>query len=141
MALLRLYPYTGDERYMKAADLTLCLYAPSMEKQPFAFSHMLEAADLYDRGPTEVALVAAPDDPERPNWLAAIGRIYLPNPALYMIDPARADDAMMPEALRGKRQTEGKLTAYLCRNRSCSAPITDREELMQALVERGVRKA
>ena len=141
MALLRLYPYSGDERYMKAADLALCLYAPTMEKQPFGFSHMLETADLYERGPTEVALVAAPDDPDKARWLEHIGRIHVPNLALYVIDPTHADDAVMPEALRGKRQVGGKLTAYLCRNRSCSAPMTDLEELRQALTAPAMRKS
>jgi uncharacterized protein YyaL (SSP411 family) len=134
MALLRLYPYSADERYLKAADLALCLYGPTMEKQPFAFSHMIEAADLYERGPTEIALIADPADPERARWLEKIGRIHLPNLALYAIDPARTDDSLMPEALRGKRQIAGKLTGYLCRNRTCSAPMTNFEEFRQALV-------
>ena len=138
MALLRLYPYTGDERYMKAADLALCLFAPTMEKQPFAFSHMLEAADLYNQGPTEIALIGTQTDPETARWLNAIGQLYLPNLALYVIDPA-ASAERGPEALEGKRQIDGKLTAYLCRDRTCSAPMTELDELRQAL--QGDRRA
>jgi uncharacterized protein YyaL (SSP411 family) len=142
MALLRLHAYTADERYMKAADLTLCRYAPMMEKQPFAFSHMLEALDLYERGPTEVALVGDHSSPEFAQWLAALGRIYVPNLALYTIAANDSDralpahGAMIPEALRGKRQVEGRLTVYLCRDHACSAPMTSFDELAKALSER-----
>ena len=131
-ALLRLYPYTGDERYMKAADLALCLFAPMMERQPFAFSHMIEAADRYNQGPTEVAFVGTRSDPATARWLNQLGQLYVPNLALYLIDP-QSPDALRPEALQGKHQIDGKLTAYVCRNRACSAPITAFEDVRQLL--------
>jgi uncharacterized protein YyaL (SSP411 family) len=133
MALLRLYAYTGDESYMKAADLTLCLFAPQIEKQAFAFAHMIEAADLYERGPTEIVLVGDRTSDEFATWLKQLGRIYIANLALYAVSPEAVDDALLPEALRGKRQVESRLTAYLCRDRACSAPITEFAELKQAL--------
>ncbi len=126
---LRLHAYTGDERYMKAADQTLCLFAPMMEKQPFAFAHLLEAVDLYERGPTEVALVGQLASAEFREWLDVFAREYVPNLALYALDPAAQDDAMRPDALQGKRQLDGQLTAYVCRDHACSAPITQLEEL------------
>ncbi|HKD37356.1 MAG TPA: hypothetical protein VKB78_11165, partial [Pirellulales bacterium] len=132
MALLRLYAYTSDESYMKAADLTLCLFAPQIEKQPFAFAHMIEAADLYERGPTEIAFIGDRGADEFAAWLKQLGRLYVANLALYVADPS--DDAtILPEALQGKRQVAGRLTAYLCRDRACSAPITEFAELERAL--------
>jgi len=35
----------------------------------------------------------------------------------------------VPEAVRGKSQVDGKLTAYVCRERTCTAPITSFEAL------------
>ena len=133
MALLRLYAYTGDESYMKAADLTLCLFAPQIEKQPFAFAHMIEAADLYERGPTEIALVGDRTTGEFAAWLKQLGRLHVANLALYAVSPTAGAEALIPEALRGKRQVDGRLTAYLCRDRACSAPITEFAELERAL--------
>src|SRR5208282_5038802 len=117
-ALLRLHAYTGDESYMKAADLTLCLFAPQIEKQPFAFAHMIEAADLYERGPTEIALVGHRTTGEFAVWLKQLGRLHVANLALYAVSPTAGDEALVPEALRGKRQLDGRLTAYLCRDRA-----------------------
>jgi uncharacterized protein YyaL (SSP411 family) len=129
MTLLRLYAYTGDEDYMKAADLALCLYSPQMEQQPFAFAHMTEAADLYERGLTEIALVGDRATDEFRAWGQRLGRLYIPGLALYAVNPAAASSASLPEALRGKHQVDGRLTAYLCRGRVCSAPLTQFEEL------------
>jgi len=49
MALLRLHSYTG-ERVIGRAERALRLFREFIEKQPFGFSHMLEAVDLYQRG-------------------------------------------------------------------------------------------
>src|SRR5271156_4701416 len=63
-ALLRLHAYTGEARYLDAAEKTIRLFAPMAEKQPFAFSHMIEAIDLFQRGPTEVENAGDRHSPE-----------------------------------------------------------------------------
>ena len=129
MALLRLHSYIGDERYFCEAERTIKLFREFMEKQPFAFSHMLEAVDLYLRGPTEIVMVGDRDSEEFQEWLERIGLLYIPNLAIYSVDPeAPAPDAL-PEQARGKDQIDGKLTAYVCRERACSMPLTSFKEL------------
>src|SRR5581483_9911822 len=123
MTLLRLYAHTSDDRYLKSADMTLCCYASMMERQPFAFAHMLEALDLYERSAQEIVLISEQADAALTLWLRAIGRTYVPGLALSRIAP---DEALsnVPEGLRGKTQIDHRLTAYLCRNRACSPPFT-----------------
>ncbi len=132
MTLLRLYAHTSDDRYLKSADMTLCCYASMMERQPFAFAHMLEALDLYERSAQEIVLISEQADAALPLWLRAIGRTYVPGLALSRIAP---DEALsnVPEGLRGKTQIDHRLTAYLCRNRACSPPFTDLAQFEQAL--------
>jgi uncharacterized protein len=129
MALLRLHPYLQDQRYMAEAEKTLRLFAPFMEKQPFAFSHMLEAADLFQRGPTEIVIIADPGSTQISEWLQRLGRMYVPNRAIFAVEPNQANDALVPEAAAGKRQINGQITAYVCRERACSLPITSLAEL------------
>ena len=133
MALLRLHAYLGDQRYMTEAERTLRLFAPFMEKQPFAFSHMLEAADLFYRGPAEIVIVGESGTKQMHEWLERLGLTYVPNRAVFAVDPNTADDAMIPEAAAGKKQIGGRITAYVCRERTCSAPITSFEELQAEL--------
>jgi len=133
MALLRLHSYLRNQRYMAEAERTLRLFGPFMEKQPFAFSHMLEAADFFQRGPTEIVLVAEPGASQMREWLKRLGLSYVPNRAIFAVDPNAADDPLVPEAAAGKKQINGSITAYVCRERMCSSPITSVEELKDVL--------
>jgi uncharacterized protein YyaL (SSP411 family) len=135
MALLRLHAYTGDERYASAAARTLTVFADLIEKQPFGFAHMLEAADLYFRGPTEIVLVGDSGSAEFSAWIERMGLIYLPNRVLFAADSTGATEGgYLPEQVRGKPQINRHLTAYVCCERTCSAPITT-FEAMKAVLE------
>jgi uncharacterized protein YyaL (SSP411 family) len=135
MALLRLHAYTGEESYRVEAERTLRLFREFIEKQPFGFSHMLEAVDLYQRGPTEVVLVGGAKSPEVFEWIERLGLIYVPNLALFVADSAGAQTGFVPEQVRDKRQIDGHVTAYVCRAHTCTAPITSFKELQKELVD------
>jgi uncharacterized protein len=132
IALLRLYGYTGEERYFVEARRTLGLLRSFVEQQPFAFSHMLEAIDLYQRGASEIVIVGERGTAEE--WIERLGLLYLPNRALFLADPRAAAGGFVPEPLRGKSQVGGRLTAYVCRERTCTAPITSFDALRGELV-------
>ncbi|MFZ0890484.1 MAG: thioredoxin domain-containing protein [Candidatus Binataceae bacterium] len=127
MALLRLHAYTGEPRYLAEAERTIKLFKDFVEKQPFAFSHMLEAIDLYQRGAEEIVIVGDRSNPEFANWCERLGLVYGPNRAIFAVDPANPDASFVPEQVRDKHQVDGKLTAYVCRDRTCSPPITSIE--------------
>jgi uncharacterized protein len=134
MALLRLGEYTGDERYRAEAERALRLFREAMEQQPFGFAHMLEAADLYQRGPTEVVLAGDADSPEFRHWVERLGLVYVPNLALFAVGAEHGgDDLTIPEQVRGKHSIDGRVTAYVCRERVCSAPIVEFKELESEL--------
>jgi len=135
MALLRLHAYTGDERYLREAQRTIELFYAFAEKQPFAFSHMLEAVDLNERGPTDVVLVGANDSAELREWIVRLGRLYVPNLAIFIVDPNESGTVMVPEPAQQKTQVDGRLTAYVCRERTCSAPMTSFEQVEAELAE------
>jgi uncharacterized protein len=135
MALIRLHAYTGDERYATEAARTLKLFADLIMKQPFGFAHMLEAADLYFRGPIEIVLVGDRASDEFRDWIERTGLIYLPNRALFAAEPNGADTGFIPEQARGKPQIDGKLTAYVCRERTCSPPMTTFDAMTAALAD------
>ncbi len=96
---------------------------------------MLEAVDLYQRGPTEVVLVGNAKSVELLEWIERLGLIYAPNLALFVADPAGAQTGFVPEQVRDKRQIDGHVTAYVCREHTCTAPITSFKELQKELVD------
>jgi uncharacterized protein YyaL (SSP411 family) len=130
MAMLRLHAYTGERAYLEAAEGTLKLFIGAMAEQPFGFAHMFEALDFYQRGPVEIVIAAGSETAETGAWLNAIRGAYLPNRALFVVGPSRPVPAHLPEALAGQipARAEG-VTGFVCRARTCSAPIRSSEEL------------
>jgi uncharacterized protein len=134
MALLRLAEYTGEDRYRIEAERALRLFRELIEKQPFGFSHMLEALDLFQRGATEVVLVGDFAAAEFRSWIERLGLLYVPNLSIFVADPSgTAANGTLPEQVRGKRALDGRVTAYVCRRRTCTAPITEFGELTKEL--------
>ena len=129
MALLRLHGYTGDERYFREAERTLKLFHEFMDKQPFAFSHLLEASISICAAPSRWFIVGDRSSPDFREWVERIGLLYVPNLAIYAVDPNNPSADYVPEQARDKNQLDGKLTAYVCRERSCSMPLTSYKNL------------
>jgi uncharacterized protein YyaL (SSP411 family) len=129
MTLLRLHAYTGEERYLTEAARVIRLFAEGIGKQPFAFAHLLEAVDLYQRGAVEIVLVRgdATSDGEIAGWIARLGKLYVPNRAIFVAGAGA--DGFLPEPARGRPAVDGLLTGYVCRERSCSAPVTSIDAL------------
>jgi uncharacterized protein len=123
-ALLRLHTYLGEEAYLRAAERAIKLFGGLMMRQPMGFVHMLEAVDLYNRGAREIVLVGDPASAQFKEWRERIGLLYLPNRAFFAINPAAPAGGFVPEAARDKTQVNGALTAYVCRDFTCSPPQT-----------------
>ena len=104
-----------------------------MEKQPFGFSHMLAAVDFYLEKPKEIVLVAERGAPATEELIKRIGSFYLPNRTLRIVSPGEPLEKVSP-LLKGKKQVDGKPTAYVCQNFTCSLPITEWENLKEQLV-------
>ena len=125
--LLRLYHYTEDADYLDRVETLLRLYGAAMRAQPFGFANLLCAVDFYARKPDEIVVVGSPDDGGCRALLERVRRTYIPNRSLSLVDPSRGDP--LPPLLQDKRQIAGQTTVYVCRNRTCSAPVTTWAEL------------
>jgi uncharacterized protein len=126
--LLRLHHLTGRDDYRERAEKTLRAYYEAMERQPFGFAHLLCAMDFYLRKPKEILIVGERKDVAVQELLQSIYHRYLPNLTIQL---AGVDDSLESVAplLQGKTQIDGKPTAYVCHNYTCSAPVTSRTEL------------
>jgi uncharacterized protein len=131
--LLRLYHLIGKEDFLGKAETVLRSYSHAMESQPFGFAHMLCALDFYLRKPKEVVLVSEPEDSRTTELFGVINSIYLPNMTLQLVGPDEPLEQVSP-LFAGKTQIDGKATAYVCHNYTCSAPVTRPDELKSLLV-------
>ena len=136
--LLRLYAHTGDADYLQRAERVLLLYRQHVEQQPFGYASLLSVCADYLHKPQEIVLIGAPGAPDTQAMLAALHRTYVPHKTLVLVDPQRAEAALaglplLRDVLAGKTQVDGKATAYVCHDFTCSLPVTEPAELVALL--------
>ncbi len=130
--LLKLYHYTGEEHYLHRGERILRLYYDAMEQHPFGLTEMIAALDLYLEGSKEIVIVGERQDPAVHDMLTGLRSLYLPDVTLQCAESG-VDLLQSAPWLRGKSQIDGKPTAYVCQNFTCSAPVTDWEGLKKLL--------
>ena len=123
MNFLRLFHYTGEPNYLDKAEQTLRLFRTHMDQNPFGMASMLCALDFYLAKPKEIVLVGKPGAAEMTDLLLKIYGRYVPNKTLVRVD--NAGSGYVPAAAKGKTAIDGKPTAYVCHNFTCSQPVTD----------------
>jgi uncharacterized protein YyaL (SSP411 family) len=131
--LLRLAALTGEERYERHALSALRPMADLLGRHPTAFGRFLCALDFHIGPQVEVALVAPRSMEDTQPLVEEVFGRFLPNlVAAGMID---GHDGMKSGValLEGRTAIDGKPTAYVCRNRACELPVTERAALAKQL--------
>ena len=130
--LLRLYHLVGVEDYHTRAETILRSYYDAMVSQPFGFAHMLCALDQYLHPAKEIVIVGERSDARTTDLIKEIHSLYLPNKAVQIFAPGESLEKVSP-LMVGKQQIDGRPTAYVCQNFTCSAPVTSWAELKRLL--------
>ena len=122
--LLRLYHLTREEKYLSACERIMAAHGRQAAENPLAFGNMLNVMLAYLRGVTEISVMDGDGRMSAHAW-----RRHAPGAiAVRVSSPAQLD------ALSGVPFFEGKEfgrdpRAYVCKNRSCSAPVGSEAEL------------
>ncbi|TWC38592.1 hypothetical protein FBY03_10689 [Pseudomonas sp. SJZ079] len=124
-ALLRLFELSGRTLYRERAEQLLSMYAAAAAETPSGFAHLLAAEDFARRGPL-VLIIAGPRAAAR----------ALVQPLLRRYLPARVLACAADVPIGAERPAlVGQATAYLCREHSCSAPLTEAAALLERCLE------
>jgi uncharacterized protein len=120
-ALARLGKFTGDRKYVAAAEGTLTAAAGLMQQAPAAMGQMLLALD-FQLGPT-FELVLAGDQQEEAvaNASKQVRAPFIPNKVLVAASRSAADHPLLKELLAGKADA-GEPTLYVCEGFACQEP-------------------
>jgi hypothetical protein len=131
-ALLRLGLLTSRDEDLQLAERTLMLCRGIMESQPTAAGQLLIALD-YHLGPTrEVVLVGVLDNPEVQQVLRHFRQPFQPRQLVALkpgTETPKALEQLIP--LFTAKSQQGVVTAYICSNRTCRAPIVGARALAQ----------
>jgi uncharacterized protein YyaL (SSP411 family) len=128
--MARLADLLQDETMRRRATYVLETIAEPMTRHPAAFGHALGVADLLVRGAVELAIVGDPASDDFRALIRAAAERYVPS--LVLAGGAARTDAEIP-LLADRAAAGGRATAYVCRNYSCDAPVTDAAALASQL--------
>jgi uncharacterized protein YyaL (SSP411 family) len=123
-ALARLARHLDRADLEKRAREALDAYGGLVSRAPRAFATALSVVDFMARGPVELAVVGPEGSKEREAFEAALGKRYVPNRIIALLDPANPTEPL-PPLLAGKTLAGGKAALYICQNFACASPITD----------------
>jgi uncharacterized protein YyaL (SSP411 family) len=121
-ALIRLSALTGDGSYRDRATAVLESMNAALSAAPVAFTGLVAAAYLAGTPMTEVVVTG-----ERPDLLGAYRSRYLPDSVLAW---GQAYDSPLWEGRTGP-ELEG--LAFVCRNYTCRAPVSEASQLAAEL--------
>lgn len=131
--LLRTGRLFDEARYLEVVTHTLVRESPAMERYPAGFGRLLSILDSYLAEPVEVAIVGSQDDPAAKALHQVVMRRFLPNRVVVGGTSPEVGDGLTLPLMEGKTARDGSATAYVCRGRVCSEPITNPEALGREL--------
>jgi uncharacterized protein YyaL (SSP411 family) len=124
--LIRLGDVCNEKKWVDIAESVLNSYYDRAMQNPFAFSNLLNALDLFGEHPTKIVLAGA----DVSKFMRAIADIYLPN---RMIIRTTGAPPLLQQLVSDKNEINGVSTAYVCRDFSCEKPESDAAALASRL--------
>ncbi len=126
--LLKLGAFTGDSRYIDAAQDALQSVRGAMGSAPLGFAQWLVALDFALGKPKEIAIIGAPEEVR--SLLDVVFREYRPSQIVAVAQPGEASPIPL---LEGRTQLNGRATAYVCHGFTCQLPVTEPDALARQL--------
>ena len=124
--LLRLFSFTGEERYYDRAERIFRVFHSVMTQNPYSSAALLCALDWWVAGPKEIVIVGERGNTLTEALLSTVHERYIPN-RIVLGGEGLSGGGELP-LMRGKVRVEGRTTAYVCHRQTCSAPVTDAQQ-------------
>jgi uncharacterized protein len=137
----RLYGYAGDPRYRTSAEATLEAFAAIAPQFGIHAASYGLAALLHARGPFEVVITGAENDPQAAALEKAANSVYRFGKAVLRVTPERtaSPDALAPVLAETLPHLQAEVAqALVCVGTSCRPPVTDPAALVALLTQKPV---
>lgn len=128
--LAQLWRLTGEARFEERARALSEGFAADLPTRFLGMGALLNGIDTLQHG-TEVVIVGDRKADDTRRLLALLEEISLPGRTLQVVGAPDALPEGHPAA--GKAVIDNKATAYVCRGQTCSAPVTEPDDLARML--------
>jgi len=132
MNLLRLASFTGETRYLEAAERIFSAFSAYLERAPIALPRLLCALDYKSDLPREVVLSGELGQPGFESLRDAVFSAQRLNRVVALADARRSLAGLSP-LVEAREPKDDRAVAYVCENFACRRPIADPAELLAAL--------
>ena len=136
---LRLSAYGDRSDFKKAAEKTLKSFVPKIRQNPEAFTQMLVTMNFALAKPVQVIIAGSMDDNGTRDMLKKIRSMSIsgsiPGMTIFLVS-SDADRARLKKYLsfvESIKQIDNKATAYVCKDYTCSKPVTNPDMLLNLL--------
>lgn len=126
----RLWYLTGKDEYRQQADALITAFAGEVGRNFFPLATYLNGIDLRHNG-IQLVLIGQPDDSGLQALLGVSNSLSLPNLITMRFLPV--DEIPPGHPAAGKGMVNNLPTAYVCRQQSCSLPVTRPDDLHRLL--------
>ena len=136
MNLLRLFSFTGDEKYRDRAEALFSLFSIPLVKAGTALPRFLCALDYRSDTITEIVLAG---EPGRPDFESLRRAVFAHAGLNRVLAHADSEESLAPLSplVQSRKSRDGQALAYVCRNFACRVPSSTPAELAAALNPHG----
>ena len=128
--LLKLYYITQNKQFLEIAKKIIESQAISAAENPFAFGYLLNALYLYYQKPTEITIINGKNS----ELVSSLRKKFLPESIMVLVESQSNLEALSKHSFfSGKEFQNDKTTVFVCKNFSCSLPLSDLSEIEKEL--------
>jgi len=128
--LLKLYHITQNKQFLETAKKIIESQAISAAENPFAFGYLLNALYLYYQKPTEITII----NDNNFELISSLRKKFLPESIMVLVENQSNLEALSKHPFfSGKEFQNEKTTVFVCKNFSCSLPLSDLSEIEKEL--------
>jgi uncharacterized protein YyaL (SSP411 family) len=133
--LLMMAHLTNETELFDRIDRTLKMFGPEIGKLARAIPMMMAALSTYHAKVAQIVVVGAREDESTQALMREAAAKYDPFSILVPIEPGEAQSrlAQMLPFISAMTARDGRATAYVCHDFTCSEPVTDAAGLAERL--------
>ncbi|MEN6374537.1 MAG: thioredoxin domain-containing protein [Smithella sp.] len=133
--LLRLSRISGNHKPEDRARGLIRAFAASVHQSPAGHTQFMTGLGVLENPSYEIVVVGKSSNEDTQKMLNELKCRFLPNAVIIFRPEDKPDAAITSIApfTKNMKSIDGKATAYVCSNFTCSKPITDFAEMMEVL--------
>jgi hypothetical protein len=128
--LLRLHHITQNEQFLEISKKIIESQVISAAENPFAFGYLLNVSYLYYQKPTEITII----NDKNSKIISYLRKKFLPESIMVIVTNQKNLNALSKYPFfSGKEFQDNETNVFVCKNFSCSLPLSDLSEIEKEL--------